>query len=215
MRPFCILNWDTRFVRAILLALSIFAHQAMSQTDTEKSNPFDNIDNMTIQLLNIIESHKQDYPANEQAYFSALNNLMSGYVDFDYVSRKVMGNYFKSATNDQRQRFQVAFRQGLIETYGRGLMSYGDQKIVLINRALLPEAKRVLVVKQEIRSESAIYPLDYLMAKKKSTGQWNIINVVLSGIDLSKTFASQFLNSARKKQGDIDSVINNWLSSAK
>jgi phospholipid transport system substrate-binding protein len=53
------------------------------------------------------------------------------------------------------------------------------------------------------------------MAKKKSTGQWNIINVVLSGIDLSKTFASQFLNSARKKQGDIDSVINNWLSSAK
>lgn len=215
MRPSCIMNLDTRFARAILLALSMFAHQAMSQTDTEKSNPFDNIDNMTIQLLNIIESHKQDYPTNEQAYFAALNNLMSGYVDFDYVSRKVMGNYFKGATSDQRQRFQAAFRQGLIETYGRGLMSYGDQKIVLMNRAVLPEAKRVMFVKQEIRSDSAVYPLDYRMAKKKSTGQWNIINVVLNGIDLSKTFASQFLNSARKKQGDIDSVIDNWLASAK
>ncbi len=214
MRPYRLLKSDARFSSMIFLVLSMFAHQAISQTDGDKSNPFDNIDNMTVQLLDIIASHKQDYPANEKTYFSALNNLMSGYVDFDYVSRKVMGNYYKTATGDQRQRFQVAFRQGLIETYGRGLMSYGDQKIVLINRTVLPEGKRVLVVKQEIRSESAVFPLDYRMAKKKSTGQWNIINVVLNGINLSKTFASQFLNSARKKQGDIDGVIDNWLANA-
>lgn len=213
MRRSNIVATPVRFVSVLALLVSMIAQPVMSDPSSEKGNPFDNIDNMTVELLDIIASHKQGYPENEQEYFSALNNLMTGYVDFNYVSRKVMGKYFKSATSEQRNRFQAAFRQGLVETYGRGLMGYGDQEIVLINRSSMSESKRVIVVKQEIRSDSAVYPLDYLMAKKKSTGQWNVINVVLSGIDLSKTFSSQFLNSARKKQGDIDSVIARWLVS--
>jgi phospholipid transport system substrate-binding protein len=52
------------------------------------------------------------------------------------------------------------------------------------------------------------------MYQKKSTGEWNIVNVTLNGIDLSKTFASQFTNSARKASGNIDRVIDGWLSAS-
>jgi phospholipid transport system substrate-binding protein len=206
------------FITIICLAFglgSLASAQSSSGVVNSQQNPFENIEAMTGRLLIIIDEHKDGYPANEDAYFEALNTLMTGFVDFDFVAKKVMGRYAKSSSKEQRVRFETAFRQGLVETYGRGLMSYGNEKIVLINKQALAEKQRRVIAKQEIRSEAAVYPLQYLMYQKKATGEWNVVNVTLNGIDLSKTFASQFLNAARKSSGNIDQVIENWLSGPK
>ena len=206
------------FITIICLAFglgSLASAQSSSGVVNSQQNPFENIEAMTGRLLIIIDEHKDGYPANEDAYFEALNTLMTGFVDFDFVAKKVMGRYAKSSSKEQRVRFETAFRQGLVETYGRGLMSYGNEKIVLINKQALAEKQRRVIAKQEIRSEAAVYPLQYLMYQKKATGEWNVVNVTLNGIDLSKTFASQFLNASRKASGNIDQVIENWLSGPK
>ena len=206
------------FITIICLAFglgSLASAQSSSGVVNSQQNPFENIEAMTGGLLIIIDEHKDGYPANEDAYFEALNTLMTGFVDFDFVAKKVMGRYAKSSSKEQRVRFETAFRQGLVETYGRGLMSYGNEKIVLINKQALAEKQRRVIAKQEIRSEAAVYPLQYLMYQKKATGEWNVVNVTLNGIDLSKTFASQFLNASRKSSGNIDQVIENWLSGPK
>ncbi|RZO20743.1 MAG: ABC transporter substrate-binding protein [SAR92 clade bacterium] len=199
----------------VILSFSpLVGAQMSAQTVASKQDPFDNIETMTSELLTIIADHKGQYPRNEKSYFSALNNLMTPFVDFDYVAKKVMGKkYVKLSTREQRDRFVGVFREGLVETYGRGLMSYGDEKIVLVNRQVLPDEKRVVIVKQEIRGATAVYPLNYLMAKKRKTGEWNVVNVTLNGINLSKTFSSQFQNAARKSSDDIDKVIDGWLIS--
>lgn len=206
------------FITIICLAFglgSLASAQSSSGVVNSQQNPFENIEAMTGRLLIIIDEHKDGYPANEDAYFEALNTLMTGFVDFDFVAKKVMGRYAQSSSKEQRVRFETAFRQGLVETYGRGLMSYGNEKIVLINKQALAEKQRRVIAKQEIRSEAAVYPLQYLMYQKKATGEWNVVNVTLNGIDLSKTFASQFLNASRKSSGNIDQVIENWLSGPK
>ena len=206
------------FITIMCLAFglgSLSSAQSPSGVVNSQQNPFENIEAMTGRLLIIIDEHKDGYPANEDAYFEALNTLMTGFVDFDFVAKKVMGRYAKSSSKEQRVRFETAFRQGLVETYGRGLMSYGNEKIVLINKQALAEKQRRVIAKQEIRSEAAVYPLQYLMYQKKATGEWNVVNVTLNGIDLSKTFASQFLNASRKSSGNIDQVIENWLSGPK
>lgn len=206
------------FITIMCLAFglgSLSSAQSPSGVVNSQQNPFENIEAMTGRLLIIIDEHKDGYPANQDAYFLALNTLMTGFVDFDFVAKKVMGRYAKSSSKEQRVRFETAFRQGLVETYGRGLMSYGNEKIVLINKQALAEKQRRVIAKQEIRSEAAVYPLQYLMYQKKATGEWNVVNVTLNGIDLSKTFASQFLNAARKSSGNIDQVIENWLSGPK
>ncbi len=210
-----------RLSRFVVLFLFVFGLSLLASLQVavgaveNKQDPFANIEEMTSELLVIIAEHKSNFPNNESAYFDALNNLMTGFVDFDFVAKKVMGKYAKSSAKDQRERFEALFRKGLVETYGRGLMSYGNEKIVLINKQTLPAKQRRVLAKQEIRSDAAVYPLNYLMYRKKSTGEWNIVNVTLNGIDLSKTFASQFLNAARKSSGDIDQVIDSWMSGSK
>ena len=136
---------------------------------------------------------------------------MSADVDFGFIARNVMGSYGRSATPEQRALFAKTFRDGLVETYGRGLISYNDQKIVLLEAVPLAKGQRKVAVKQEIRSSDNVYPLEYSLARKK-TGEWMVVNVVINGINLGKTFRNQFVQSVQRSGGNIDQVISGWQS---
>ena len=175
-----------------------------------ESGPFEKIEQVTAELLVVIADHAEGFPENESQYFQALNTLLEQHIDFNYIAKSVMGRSAKSATGEQRIEFATKFRNGLIETYGRGLIGYGDEKIVLLNKAPLKPGQRMVSVKQEIQAEGAVYPMEYSMALSKKTGQWKAINVVINGINMRNIFRSQFANAVQKAGGDIDMVIADW-----
>jgi phospholipid transport system substrate-binding protein len=175
------------------------------------ANPYQKIENVTVELLGIIADHRDSYPETEVVYFDKLDQLMSSHVDFGFIARNVMGSYGRSASAEQRAQFATTFRNGLVETYGRGLISYEDQKIVLLDSKPLAKGQRKVTVKQEIRSSDNVYPLEYSLARKK-TGEWMVVNVVINGINLGKTFRNQFVQSAQRSGGNIDQVSSGWQS---
>jgi phospholipid transport system substrate-binding protein len=193
------------FFALILLLLAM-----PSQSQTTK-DPYQKIESVSQQLVEIIGAHQKEYPKNEKQYFDAISNLMNGLVDFRYIAKKVMGPYKAMATQQQIALFAQIFRQGLIETYSRGLINYKDQKIVLVEQKPLKKGQRTLIVKQEIRSSGNVFPLRYFMARKK-TGEWMVINMSISGINLRDIFSNQFLQAAQKSKGDLDIVITGWTS---
>ncbi|MGB2102153.1 MAG: MlaC/ttg2D family ABC transporter substrate-binding protein [Porticoccaceae bacterium] len=174
-------------------------------------DPYDKIEKITQELIHIISLHQKDYPSNEKQYFAALTELLSDTVDFKYISKRVMGSYRANITPVQREEFANKFRMGLVETYGRGLINYGDQEIAIVNRSPLKQGQRTLVVQQEIRSSGKIFPLRYSMARKK-TGEWMVINMTISGINLREIFRSQFSQAVQQTSGDFDAVISSWVT---
>lgn len=192
-------------VFAVLFASTVNANDTANQT----LDPYGKIERVTADLLQIIGDHQGAYPDNQGDYFDALSTLLNGTVDFKFISRSVMGRFAKKASPEQRSLFIEKFRRGLVETYGRGLINYGNQKILLVDRKALEEGQRRLTVKQEIRSDGNIFPLHYSMARKK-TGEWMVVNVMINGINLGKTFRSQFTQAAQKSGGDLDKVIAEW-----
>ncbi len=195
------------------LALAIFAPLAMAQNNQSgfEVDPYAQVEQITVDLLDVIGKHSEQYPANEVEYFAALGSLLDASVDFNFIARSVMGPYAAKASPAQRAVFAQKFRQGLIETYGRGLISYSNQQILLLDHEALQADQRRVTVKQEIRSDDGVYPLAYSMARKK-TGQWMVINMTINGISLGKTFRSQFVQSAQRAGGDIDAAIAGWTS---
>ena len=183
-------------------------------------SPFLLVEDITAKILNKIEAHRALVEASSSevekealmnAFFTDVEAIMASAVDFDWIARNVMGPYGKQATKAQRELFARTFRDGLVETYGRGLLSYRDQQIVVLPGADY-EGKRKVSVQQEIRSVDGNYPLEYSMGLSKS-GQWKVINVIINGINLGKTFRNQFVQAAQKNGGDIDAVIAGWDSS--
>ena len=215
------------FIIGILLSLSVMAKanedsykktqkNKQEQTLSLKVNedPYEKIENITKELISIISLYQKDYPNNEKQYFAAITDLLAGTVDFNYIAKRVMGKFRANTTADQHRLFAEKFREGLIETYARGLINYADQQIVIINRTSGKQDLKTLTVQQEIRSLGNSYPLRYSMARKK-TGEWMVINMTISGINLRDIFRSQFSQAVQQTSGDFDAVIANWVTDVK
>lgn len=199
------------FAVLVLSLVGVFGMASLSAAQDGANDPYQQIELVTVELLETIATYQAGYPENEKAYFESLDALLLDRIDFAFIARNVMGSYNKVATTEQRARFATTFRNGLVETYGRGLIGYENQEIVLVKAGTVAEGQRKLTVKQEIRSSDSVYPLEYSMARKK-TGQWMVVNVVINGINLGKTFRNQFVRSAQRAGGDIEQVINGWSS---
>jgi phospholipid transport system substrate-binding protein len=47
---------------------------------------------------------------------------------------------------------------------------------------------------------------------KASSGEWQLRNIVIEGVNLGEIYRSQFEASARKHNGDLNAVIDNWTA---
>ena len=203
----------------------IFAAQAqanciVSETTDEKAtlSPYELIDTVTQKVLSEIDRHRAEIDASAEeavkqqqfeCFVGEVDRILGQIVDFDWIALKVMGSDGRVASAEQKALFAETFRTGLVETYGRGLLNYSSQKIVLLPAEDI-EDKRKVTVHQQIVGADATYPLDYTMGLKE--GQWKVINVIINGINLGKTFRGQFAQSSQKHNGDIDKVIASWDS---
>jgi phospholipid transport system substrate-binding protein len=200
---------------SVLLSLFVVgATLSLSVMAGGKEDPYEKIENITQELIGIISLYQKDYPKNEKQYFSAITDLLADTVDFNYIAKKVMGKFRANTSASQNRLFAQKFREGLIETYARGLINYGDQEIVIVDPIKLEKGQKTLIVKQEIRSAGNTFPLMYSMARKK-TGEWMVINMTISGINLRNIFRSQFSQAVQQTSGDFDAVIANWVTDVK
>ena len=197
---------STVFILAIVSPMLVWA-----ESSNALSRPEIEIQTVTDKLLRLIHEHEKTFETEPDPFFMALDELMQDVVDFKFIARKVMGGYEKSASQEQLDRFESVFRDDLIKTYGRGLFLYGNQKVVLLPLEGDIAGKRSVTVNQEIHNDGKVYPLSYSMGLNRE-GQWKIINLVINGINLGKTFRNQFLQKAREYDGDVDKVLENWTS---
>lgn len=151
----------------------------------------------------------------QQAYYlQAVEVIIAPYIDFKVIARRVMAKHYRLATKDQREAFNVAFRESLIDTYTKGFTGYSDEVIQLLPFRGTRTSKKSGVVRasveMEIRTkEGSVLPVVYQVYKNKQ-GHWRLENMILSGVNLGLTFRNQFNEALRASKGDIDSVIQDW-----
>lgn len=165
-------------------------------------------------LLTVIKKDGALVDSNPEAYYSSVDGVLGDIVDFEFISGVVMGRYGSAATPAQKQEFEKTFRRGLVVTYARGMVGFADQEMIVLPPEGDVAGQRRVSVRQQVRADDgSVYILAYTMALHKESNRWKLINVVMNGINLGKTFRSQFEQAVKKNDGNLDNVINNWLSS--
>ena len=193
-----------QWAKAVICALLV---SAWIPSASAAQNPYTMIEGVSQNLLGVIRGNAQYLNSDPQRYYSAVDSVLAPVVDFDFIARGVMGRYAKEATAAQRSRFASAFRRDLVSTFARGVASFGDMDVKVVNPGTAPSGNRVNVL-QEVRSKEGVTKVSYTLVRNRS-GQWKLINVILNGVNLGKTFRSQF-SQAMQTHGDIDKVITSW-----
>lgn len=152
--------------------------------------------------------------ANSEAYFNSIEKALEPVVDFNFIAYVVMGDSGKKASKEQRKQFAEVFKSGLVRSYAKGIANYADSEIKILPVEANPKKSSSVTVKQEVKDKGEIHHLAYSMRLNKKTMEWKLINVTLNGVNLGKSFRSQFNQALAKQDGDIDKVIQTWLSEA-
>lgn len=176
------------------------------------STPHETVAVVTERMLKIVQSDDsaqrlKDDPA---AFYADIEDVMSVAVDFKFIARSVMGaKYWKQATRDQKVAFIGTFRSNLIETYAKGMVGFSNLSFSIEpapEGAVFEDRANVI---QLAKSEQVTNRISYTMKKRKS-GEWKLINVVLNGINVGKSFRTQFAQSVKDNNGDLSAAISNW-----
>jgi phospholipid transport system substrate-binding protein len=123
-------------------------------------------------------------------------------VDFDTLSRLVLGRGGMQLSEGQRGEFQREFKQILSATYGRNVERYKNERVTIIDER--EEARGDRTVRTKIVGHGADdISVDYRL--RQTDGTWKIIDVVIDGVSLVSNYRSQFQEIMAK--GGIDRLL--------
>ena len=189
-----------------LLSVTPWGHAAI---DPKGQSPHRLVEEVTREMFAIVEKYDGG-PKNSDRYHQEITQLLEPVVDFEFIAQAVMGSYRKDASDEQTRRFAEIFKKGLVKTYAKGIAGYVDSEIKVLPPSDEDANKRRISVYQEVRHEGSKHQLSYTMVQNRAD-EWKLINLVLDGVNLGKSFRSQFQQSAKQQNGNLDKVIDTWL----
>lgn len=88
-------------------------------------------------LLQTVVESKDFFLSDRERYFSAIETVLSSFVDFEAVAGVVMSRYASEATDQQTERFAGILRTTLTRFYGASLVSYNGEELVFCRQVTL------------------------------------------------------------------------------
>ncbi|CAM3913059.1 Toluene tolerance protein ttg2D [Pseudomonas reidholzensis] len=191
-----------RGLLVLLAAFPLLALAAPGQSAHEV------IQTTTTRLLSDLKSNKDQYKADPQAFYDALNSNLGPVVDADGISKSIMTvKYSRNASPAQMQRFQENFKRSLMQFYGNALLEYNNQGIT-VDPAKAEADDRTSVNMKVTGNNGAVYPVQYTMVKLN--GEWKVRNVIVNGINIGKLFRDQFADAMSRNGNNLDKTIDGW-----
>lgn len=192
-----------KFCALPLLVLSLMMAQAQAQ-----SSPVETVRDSTDELMSKIEGRRDYFQQHPGELEALVDDSLEDIADFRYIGASVMGRYFRNASPEQRSRFVNTFRQTLIDTYAKGLVTFDYRDIRVLDSQGASSGDQASVDMEVVGTSGQVYPVSYSL--RKSDGQWKVVNVIVNGINLGLTFRNQFDQAMRNNNRDYDAVINGW-----
>ncbi len=207
---------------AFLMAVALTGLVYGGPTFAAELNAHQVVADTTAKVMTAVEEAGAYVDKDPQRYYDNIQAVLDPVIDFRGFARGVMGDYASSeryrsldkAGRDtlkaQLDRFTQVMRLGLVRTYSKGLLAFGGSRIQLSEPAPGDDTAQTVSVRQLIFGEaSRPYEVMYQMGRDKA-GDWKLRNMIIETVNLGAIYRGQFEAAARKYDGDLDRVIDNW-----
>jgi len=157
--------------------------------------------NQVIQLI----GNQQTPAAERKQKFAALMNQS---FDVDGISRFVLGRYWRTANDSERQQFKQAFDQYMIDVYWGHFNQYTGQKFVVTKKT--PEGADTTLVSSQIIQPSGQQPVNVVWRVVNHGGKYQISDVSIEGVSELVSYRQEFSSVISQNGGNV-SVLTNQL----
>ena len=139
-------------------------------------------------VLNVLNDKTLKAPAMKAQRREVLMNLSTEVFDWNEMSKRSLGIYWKDRTPDEQKEFVKLFTVLLENTYMDKIESYSGEKILYSKEAV--EDQYALVETKIITKQDTEVAVNYWMLNK--SGRWFVYDISVEGISLVKNYRTQF-----------------------
>ena len=154
-------------------------------------------------ILKDLEKDRDAYRKDPNKVGTLVDKYLLPHFDTEYAARLVLGQYWRTATPDQRKRFVDAFYHSLLTNYGSALAEFTSDRLKVFPSNVSPTDDHATVRTEVKRDNGDRVAVNYTL--HKTNGAWKAYDVNIEGISYVKSYRDDF-GSQIQQQG-IDSVI--------
>ena len=147
-------------------------------------------------MMSAISTERETLGKDTARLHALVEKILIPHVDFERMSRWVLGKHWRRANNAQRQKFTHEFKMLLIRTYATAMLEFSREEIDFLPVRGGNKASEVVVRTAVRRSTQPPIPINYSMHLKD--GQWKTYDVTIDGISLVSNYRSSFASELRR-----------------
>lgn len=180
------------FITFIILNISVLASASAS---AEGAKQF--IKKVSDDVVKLIKNDNTNELIKEQQ----LSKIFEDAVDTKWISKFVMGKYWRETSQAQKTVYLKLHRQFLVNSYVPKFKNYTDHQILFKN--FFDEGNKEYLVETEIvQDDGTSVKVDYKV-RKNNDGKYKIFDVVAEGVSLITTQRSEFASVLSRKGVDF------------
>lgn len=197
-----------------LRAAALVLLAGMASAATAAPVPPDEVVKTTTERLQKeIAKREKEFRAEPAKLYAFVEEVVVPKFDTKYIAQLILARHWKSASDDQRKRFQAAFKDMLVNSYANALVEFHSSvKAEWQPLRMAPDATDVTVNSRLVRGEGKP-PLPIGFAMRLKDGEWKVYDIVIENLSLVTSFRSQ-TNSEIKRAG-LDALIQRLESGQK
>ena len=166
--------------------------------------PDDTLKAAVNQLQELLQKNHDQYQADKNSFYKAVNDAVVPIFDVPYISQLVLARNWRTATPDQRSRFQAAFKDMLIRSYANALLEYYSSVKVDWQPVHMDAGATDATVNSRLLRDGK-QPIAIGFSVHLVNDAWRIYDISIENISLVTNFRAQF-NSELKKTS-LDDMI--------
>ena len=167
----------------------------------------------TERLQKEIAAREKEFKADSGKLYAFVEEVIVPKFDTKYIAQLILARHWKNASDDQRKRFQVAFKDMLVHSYANALVEYHTSvKAEWMPLRMAPDATDVTVQSRLVRGNGKP-PLPIGFAMRLKDGEWKVYDIVIENLSLITSFRSQI--NSEIKRSSLDALIQRLESGQK
>jgi phospholipid transport system substrate-binding protein len=188
-----------RLLITIIFACCAWAAPVCSAT----AAPSDVIREAVDLLTEGLEGRKEELAADKDALYSFIDGILLPRFDSRFAAGAVLGKHWRTASDEQKERFVTAFYATLLQRYAEGILEFDTNRV-----EIMPykgdATKRTTVVKTRVRLDDGTrVPVHYTLVNRED--QWRMFDVKIEGVSYVRNYRAELESEIRASS--LDKVI--------
>lgn len=187
-----------------LLITAVLSCFTLTMPDARAAaEPIDVIREAVDLLTDGLDGRKEELAADKNALYAFIDGILLPRFDRQFAAGAVLGKHWRTASDEQKDRFVAAFYTALLHRYADGILEFDTDRV-----EILPYKgdanKRTTVVKTRVKLDDGTkVPVHYTLVNRED--QWRMFDVKIEGVSYVRNYRAELESEIRRSS--LDKVI--------